>query len=53
MQNEDTPNLLYIADKRYYLFHILSQISINTSAFVVKLTFNIAWSGFDVLDKEK
>ena len=38
IQNEDAPNVLYIADKRYYLFNILSQININISAIVLKLT---------------
>lgn len=52
IQNEDVPNVLYIADKRYHLFHILSKISINISAFVEKLTSSIEWSGFDILAKE-
>lgn len=40
IQNEGEPNVLYIADKRYCLFNILSQININISAIVLKLTSN-------------
>lgn len=51
IQNEDVPNVLYKADKRY-CFHILSKTSINILAFVEKLTSSTEWSEFDILDKE-